>query len=78
VHAERDLVTTVVDVMGDPVAGGQRLGFTYDDCALRLPLAVVPLVNGKPPTHRSEHRPAVGVWVLRVLRPDRPEEHARV
>ena len=77
-HAERDFIAAVVKVMCDPVAGMDHLGFTQAKRALRLTLAVVPVVGREAAAHRREHRPALGVRMLRVLGPHRPEKHSRV
>jgi hypothetical protein len=75
VHAESDLVATVVKVVCDSVDRGEHLGIAQRNGALGLRLAVVPLVNGETAAHGREHRPTVSVRMLRVFRADRPEQH---
>ena len=77
-HAQRDVIATVVKVMGDPFDRGDDLGFARDDFTLGLALTVAPLVNGERAAYRGEDRPTVGVRMLRILRADRPEEDSSV
>jgi hypothetical protein len=75
VHAERDLVATVVKVVRDSVDRGEHLGIAQRYGAFRLWLAMVPLVNGEAAAHGREHGPTVSVRMLCVFRADRPEQH---
>ncbi len=77
-NPDGDLIPTVVEVMRDPVDRGQQFGVAHRDRALGLRLAIVPLVYSEAAASGSEHRPAVGVRMLRVLSADRPEQHSRI
>ena len=67
--AERDLIAPIVQVMGDPIAGGQSLRLAQDHEALGVTLAVVPLVNRERAAHSREHGPPHGVRMLASFAP---------